>query len=315
MGTRISISFLILFATVSIWGQAAPTNNAKILVMENNGAYVTTYGAVKTDIQAGAVTAHAAGMTKSSGTAFVKATAGTDYSDGTASLATGIVKTTTGTGALTIAVASDFPILNQNTTGTAAAVTTNANLTGPVTSVGNATTITAGAIGSTQLATGSVDLASNKVTGLLPNANLANNKITLNGVDRTLGSSTSLTLQDAIAAGGTATSAATFGGGITVARTTQTMNSVITGTVTLASTDNARVIKCTANCTVNIPSLGSGSELHFIIDKTNVGVVSFASSGETIDALSTYTVTNSGATVKVDMLKAESTNWAIKSSF
>src|SRR5246500_4277317 len=51
------------------------------------------------------------------------ATLGTDYSAGTSSLATGILKSTTSTGALTIAVASDFPILNQNTTGTAANVT------------------------------------------------------------------------------------------------------------------------------------------------------------------------------------------------
>lgn len=56
-------------------------------------------------------------------------------------LATGIVKNTTTTGELSIAIAADFPTLNQNTTGNAATVTTNANLTGMVTSVGNATTV------------------------------------------------------------------------------------------------------------------------------------------------------------------------------
>jgi hypothetical protein len=56
-------------------------------------------------------------------------------------LATGIVKNTTTTGVLSIAVAGDFPTLNQSTTGNAATVTTNANLTGDVTSVGNATTL------------------------------------------------------------------------------------------------------------------------------------------------------------------------------
>jgi hypothetical protein len=60
---------------------------------------------------------------KGDGTAISAATAGTDYSAGTSSLATGILKSTTGTGALTIAVAGDFPTLNQNTTGTAANVT------------------------------------------------------------------------------------------------------------------------------------------------------------------------------------------------
>lgn len=47
---------------------------------------------------------------------------------------------------MNIADVSVFPILNQNTTGNAATVTTNANLTGPVTSVGNATEIGANVI-------------------------------------------------------------------------------------------------------------------------------------------------------------------------
>lgn len=58
-----------------------------------------------------------------------------------AGLSTGILKNTTTTGVPSIAIASDFPTLNQNTSGNAATVTTNANLTGDVTSSGNATTI------------------------------------------------------------------------------------------------------------------------------------------------------------------------------
>lgn len=53
--------------------------------------------------------------------------------------------------------------------GNAATVTTNANLTGPVTSVGNATAITAASITNAMLA-GSIDLTS-KVTGVLPFGN------------------------------------------------------------------------------------------------------------------------------------------------
>jgi hypothetical protein len=60
------------------------------------------------------------GIVKSSGTTRSAATAGTDYSAGTSALTTGILKSTTTTGALTIAVAADFPTLNQNTNGTAA---------------------------------------------------------------------------------------------------------------------------------------------------------------------------------------------------
>jgi hypothetical protein len=61
------------------------------------------------------------GVVKGNGTsAFTAATSGTDYSAGTSALATGILKSTTTTGALSIATAPDFPTLNQNTTGTAA---------------------------------------------------------------------------------------------------------------------------------------------------------------------------------------------------
>jgi hypothetical protein len=61
-----------------------------------------------------------------SGGALANATAGTDYSAGTSALATGILKSTTATGDLTIAVAGDFPTLNQNTTGSSASCTGNA---------------------------------------------------------------------------------------------------------------------------------------------------------------------------------------------
>jgi hypothetical protein len=66
----------------------------------------------------------ATGVLKGNGTAISAATAGTDYSLGTSALATGILKSTTTTGALTIAIAADFPTLNQNTSGSAATLTT-----------------------------------------------------------------------------------------------------------------------------------------------------------------------------------------------
>lgn len=67
------------------------------------------------------VSLNASGLWSASGTAGISAT----HINGTllSGLATGIVKNTTGTGAFTIAVAGDFPTLNQNTTGTAANVT------------------------------------------------------------------------------------------------------------------------------------------------------------------------------------------------
>lgn len=69
------------------------------------------------------------GILKGTGSSITVATSGVDYSVGTAALATGILKSTTGTGALSIAVAGDFPLLNQNTTGTAANITATSNST------------------------------------------------------------------------------------------------------------------------------------------------------------------------------------------
>ena len=69
------------------------------------------------------LTTSISGMLKGSASALVAATSGTDFSAGTSALGTGILKSTTSTGALTIAVAADFPTLNQSTTGTAGNVT------------------------------------------------------------------------------------------------------------------------------------------------------------------------------------------------
>lgn len=96
-----------------------------------SGGTVTTVSVVSANGFAGTVanatttpaitlTTSVTGLLKGDGTAISAATSGTDYSAGTSALATGILKSTTTTGALTIAVASDFPTLNQNTTGTAA---------------------------------------------------------------------------------------------------------------------------------------------------------------------------------------------------
>jgi hypothetical protein len=92
---------------------------------------------------------------------------------------TGLVKGT-GTSALAAAVAgtdylapngsaanlTDFPTLNQNTTGNAATVTTNANLNGDVTSVGNTTTVVK--INGTSLASLSTGILKNTTSTGVP---------------------------------------------------------------------------------------------------------------------------------------------------
>jgi hypothetical protein len=62
------------------------------------------------------------GIVKGDGTNLSAATVRIDYAEPTTALATGILKNTTTTGAHSIAVAADFPTLNQNTTGYAQAL-------------------------------------------------------------------------------------------------------------------------------------------------------------------------------------------------
>ena len=57
------------------------------------------------------------GILKGNGTAISAATVGTDYSVGTGSLATGLIKSTTSTGALSIAINSDLPAMSATVGG------------------------------------------------------------------------------------------------------------------------------------------------------------------------------------------------------
>lgn len=147
------ILFLAAFLTaIGAAAQPAITGNSVLTYEENNsvwkadvnalaaylaagGGTVTTVSVVTANGLAGTVanatttpaitlTTSVTGVLKGNGTAISAATSGTDYSAGTSALATGILKSTTSTGNLTIAVAGDFPTLNQNTTGSAATLTT-----------------------------------------------------------------------------------------------------------------------------------------------------------------------------------------------
>lgn len=130
--------------TISVTGiQGPPGTVTSITIASANGFTGSSSGGGTPQLT---LATSVTGIVKGNGTALSAATSGTDYSAGTSGLSTGIVKTTTATGALSIAVAADFPTLNQSTTGNAATVTTNANLIGPVTSVGNATSISNGVV-------------------------------------------------------------------------------------------------------------------------------------------------------------------------
>jgi len=105
-------------ATVDLSATGGSGTVTSVSVVSTNGLAGTV--ATSTTTPAITLSTTITGLLKGNATAISAATAGTDYSAGTNALATGILKSTTTTGALTIAIAGDFPTLNQNTTGTAA---------------------------------------------------------------------------------------------------------------------------------------------------------------------------------------------------
>lgn len=118
IGAMVDSTLVYNDATPSL-GRAAITGDISI----GSGSNTAAYNAVVPASKGGAGTV--SGILKANGSGTVSAaSSGTDYSAGTSALATGILKSTTATGALSIAVAADFPTLNQNTTGSAATLTT-----------------------------------------------------------------------------------------------------------------------------------------------------------------------------------------------
>ena len=111
---------LSLFNNDSGWTSNSGTVTAVSVASANGFAGSSSGGATPALTLSTTIT----GMLKGNGTAISAGTAGTDYSAGTSALGTGILKSTTATGALSIAIAGDFPTLNQNTTGSAATLTT-----------------------------------------------------------------------------------------------------------------------------------------------------------------------------------------------
>ena len=234
------------------------------LLKNTNGTGVPSIATARTDY-AEPTTALATGILKNTATTgeHTIATAGTDYSPGTSTLATGIVKSTTTTGALTIATAGDFPTLNQNTTGSSASctgnsatVTTNANLTGAVISVGNTTALGSFTAAQLNTALSDADVATGGGTasgantvdvtlaaiGAAPNANGAS----LSGQ--------TLTLQPANATNGgiVTTGAQTFAG-------VKTLTSPVLVTPTLGTPVSGTVTNLTGTASININGTVGGT--------------------------------------------------------
>jgi hypothetical protein len=178
------------------------------------------------------------GMLKGNGTAISAGTAGTDYSAGTSALATGILKSTTTTGALSIAVAGDFPTLNQNTTGTAN------NVTGTV-------AIANGGTGQTTATAGFDALAPTTTKGDLIVRNGSNNTRLAVGTD------TYVLTADSTAATGVKWAAASGGSSNITAQGLWENNATISSNYTITSGNNAMSagkITIASGVTVTVPS-------------------------------------------------------------
>ncbi len=196
------------YATVQSAGTAQTTRTvlnfaAPLVAADNVGATRTDVSLATVPVGSGGTGATTlTGVLKGNDTAaFTAASSGTDYSAGTATLATGILKSTTTTGALTIAAVADFPILNQNTTGTAA------NVTGVVTVPNGGTgvtTLTGLLLGNGTAAVTAVAAPTSAVVGIndtqtLTNKTIAGTQITGN----ITGNSANVTGTVAVGNGGT----------------------------------------------------------------------------------------------------------------
>lgn len=120
-GTGITLTTVNGITTISSTVSGGTGTVTDVSIVAANGFAGTT--ANETTTPALTISVSVTGILKGDGTGVSQAIEGVDFSPGTSTLATGIVKSTTGTGALSIATASDFPILNQDTTGNSATAT------------------------------------------------------------------------------------------------------------------------------------------------------------------------------------------------
>lgn len=274
------------------------------------------------------------GVIKGNGSALVAATAGTDYSAGTSALATGIVKSTTSTGTLSIAVAgTDYVVPSGNITGTASNVTgtvavanggTGAtSLTGYIKGSGTSaftasstvpTSDLSGTITNAQLA-GSIDLTT-KVTGILPLANGGTGSATQNFVDLS-------TTQASVGGAKTFTAALTSSGGFTSSGATalygtvtltgamvESGNSVSSNTTLTASSGMTLDVDATSgNITITLPTSPPAGTT-YLVTKTSAtnSVILTRGGANTINGNNTHTIISKDKETKI---KYKAGDWKV----
>lgn len=197
------------------------------------------------------------------------------------SLATGILKNTTTTGVLSIAVAGDFPTLNQNTTGSAATLT-NARTV----QTNLASTSSASFDGSANITPG--------VTGTLPVANGGTGATTLTGV--LIGNGTSAVTTIGYNTTPTASNIAEWDANKNLSADTfiaGTTSTATSGTATVLTIDSTQVQAFTGSTTqtVRLPNSSVAVGQTYTIINQSSGSVTVQSSGSnTIATQATNTV-------------------------
>jgi hypothetical protein len=183
-----------------------------------------------------------------------------------AGLATGILKNTTTTGVPSIAIASDFPTLNQNTTGTASNITGVLNassepaFTGDVTKAAGSVATTVTKINGVQLSTlGSGILKIAVTTGIpsiafpgsdyvIPSGNITGTSANITGV---LGSGSMPTFTGDVTNSGLAMTVAKLGGVALIANTTVTIGTTAIAANTCNTVTTATMTGLATTSTIN----------------------------------------------------------------
>ena len=279
-----------------------------VSVISANGFAGTV--ATATSTPAITLTTSITGVLKGNGTALSAATSGTDYSAGTSALATGILKSTTATGALTIAVAGDFPTLNQNTTGSAASFT--GSLAGDVTGTQSATVV--GKINGTALSGLATGLLKNTTATGVPsiaiNSDLPVMTATVGGAVPTPPNNTTTFLRG----DGTFATPAGGGTGITWSEVTSTSQAAAINSGYI--TNNASLVTVTLPSTAALGSIvevaGKGAGLWKIAQNAS-GIIHFGNTDSTTGTGGSIAAVNRYDSVRL-VCSTANNEWVVLSS-